>query len=320
MTREIEKKLRDTVRELLEKETIDRIVGYEAGSLKFSTTPLITSNKADVDRLVINPFTHSNLSVFLRDLCGKVGIVAKGCDARSTISLIQDRQIARKDVFIIGAPCDGVIDLAKVEKLIGLDRDEIDDIVWQGEEAAITFAGSTQKFSAKEVLADSCLGCDPSDFKECDMLIGEIEPIVGGKELGQDRIREMEAMAPAQRWEFWKKEFSPCIRCYGCRQVCPACFCDRCFVEETEPRWISPLPKWQDNLIFQVVRMMHVAGRCTNCGECERICPANIPLGSLTKKMEEIVDELFQYRAGTDKDAPPLMAAYQPDELEDLMR
>jgi formate dehydrogenase (coenzyme F420) beta subunit len=55
-------------------------------------------------------------------------------------------------------------------------------------------------------------------------------------------------------------------------------------------------------------------------GECERICPANIPLGSLTKKLEEIVEELFQYRAGTDKDAQPLMAAYKLDEVEDLMR
>jgi len=304
----------------MEKGTIERIVGYEAGSLKFSTTPLITDNKADADRLVINPFIHSNLSVFLPGLCGKVGIVVKECDCRSVVALIQDKQAERKDLFIIGVPCAGVIDLAKVEKLTGLDRDEIDDIDWKGKKVKVTHGGSTEELAAEEVLADYCFGCDPSDLKECDMVLGEAEAVVADKKLGREKVKELEGMSSEQRWEFWKNEFSRCIRCYGCRQVCPVCFCDRCFVEESEPQWISPLPRWQDNLIFQVVRMMHVAGRCTNCGECQRICPANIPLGALTTKVEEIVEDLFQYTAGTDKDAPPLMAAYKPEEIEDLMR
>ena len=72
--------------------------------------------------------------------------------------------------------------------------------------------------------------------------------------------------------------------------------------------------------MFQTTRIIHVAGRCADCGECERACPANIPLRSLTKKMEEIVDELFHYKAGTDKDAPPLVAAYECEEAEDFIR
>jgi len=320
MTREIEQKLRAEARNLLEKGKVDRVIGYGAGSLRFATTPLIISDKGDADRLVVNPFIHNNLSVFLPDLCGKVAIVAKVCDARSIISLVQNKQIAREDVFIIGVPCSGIIDLAKVQKLTGLDRDEIGDMSWKGDKVAVTFAGGSKEFSAGEVLADSCLGCDCSGFQEFDLVIGEIKPLAGGKDLSRNKIQEMEAMSPAQRWEFWKNEFSRCIRCYACRQICPVCFCERCFVEETEPLWVSPLPKWQDNLIFQAVRMMHVAGRCTDCGECERACPANIPLGILTGKMEDIVEELFQYRAGMDKDAPPLMAAYQPEEAENLMR
>ncbi len=317
---ETEQKLRIEARALLEQGRVDYIIGYETGSLKFTTTPLITTNKDDVDRLVINPFIVNNLSVFLRETSGKAGIVAKGCDSRSIVSLIQDQQLARENIVIIGVPCSGVVDLKKVERLTGKDRDELDDIIWEGDKAVVTIGGVKKEFQAREVLLDDCLSCEVPVPQEYDILLDEVGPLVCDKELSRSHIKGLEDMPPEQRWQFWKNEFSRCIRCYACRQVCPACFCERCFVEESEPQWVSPLPKWQDNLIFQVGRMIHVAGRCTDCGECERACPVNIPLRSLSKKMEEIVEELFHYRAGTDKEAPPLMAAYKVDEAEDFIR
>jgi Fe-S oxidoreductase len=72
--------------------------------------------------------------------------------------------------------------------------------------------------------------------------------------------------------------------------------------------------------MFQVIRNIHVAGRCTDCGECERACPVNIPLRSLTKEMYNIVDDLFGFKAGMDKEAEPLLTAYALEEAEDLMR
>ena len=81
-----------------------------------------------------------------------------------------------------------------------------------------------------------------------------------------------------------------------------------------------PVPRWQDNLLFQVTRNIHVAGRCTDCGECQRACPVNIPLRSLSREMYDIVGELFQLKSGMDKDAPPLMVHYEQDEAEDFFR
>ena len=72
--------------------------------------------------------------------------------------------------------------------------------------------------------------------------------------------------------------------------------------------------------MFQAVRNIHVAGRCTDCGECERACPVNIPLRSLTREMYDIVDGLFHYKAGMDKEAPPLLAAYEATDTEDFIR
>jgi formate dehydrogenase (coenzyme F420) beta subunit len=315
-----QQKLRSEARALLEQGRVDFIIGYEAGSLKFTTTPLITKDPADADRLVVSPFIRNNLSVFLDETEGKVGIVAKGCDSRSIVSLIQDKQIEREKVVIIGVPCAGLLDLDKIEKLTGRDRDQLDDIAWEGDKAVATIGGKKQEFPAKDVLADDCLACETPVPAEYDILLEATGPAVTDLDLSRQSIKELEEMPAEQRWAYWKEQFSRCIRCYACRQVCPACFCKRCFVEETEPAWISPLPKWQDNLMFQVTRMIHDAGRCTDCGACERACPVNIPLRSLSKKMEEIVAELFDYRAGTDKEAPPLMAAYEPQEAEDLIR
>ncbi len=316
----IEQKLQSEARALLEQGRVDYIIGFEVGSLKFTTTPLITNNIADIDRLVINPFIVNNLSVYLTEVKGRVGIVAKGCDSRSIVSLIQDKQVAREDVVILGVPCPGIIDLSKVERLAGKDRDELDDITRNGDRVVITVDGNGREFPATEVLFDNCLGCDFPTPKEYDVLLDVSSPLVSDKAASQEKLDKLKGMAPEPRWQFWASEFDRCVLCYACRNVCPACFCQRCFVEESEPQWILPVPRWQDSLMFQVVRNIHVAGRCTDCGECERACPVNIPLRSLTREMYDLVDELFHYQAGMDKEAPPLLAAYEATDAEDFIR
>ena len=318
--RETEQRLKHEAKALLEQVKVNYIIGFEAGSLKFTTTPLITKDKDSVDRLMINPFMVNNLSVYLTELKGRVGIVAKGCDSRSIVSLIQDKQVKREDVVILGVPCSGIIDLIKVERLVGKDRDELDDITRGGDKVVITVDGEKQEFPVSEVLFDNCLGCEFPTPQEYDTLLDEPGPLIADKTVSRKGIETLEEMTHEQRWDFWEKEFSRCIKCYACRSVCPACFCERCFVEESEPQWITPIPRWQDNLMFQVIRNIHVAGRCTDCGECERACPVDIPLRSLTKEMYDIVDDLYHFKAGMDKEAAPLMTHYETTDPEDFIK
>lgn len=305
--KEIEKKLREQAGRLLEEGTVERIIGYEAGSLRFATTPLITENKEDVDRLVVNPFIVHNLSVYLTEVTGKVAVVAKGCDSRSIAMPIHNGKVSRENVLVLGIPCRGLIDVRKVELLVDKDRDQIDDITRQDDQVVVTVAGQEVTFPATQVLFDSCLSCEFPNPHKPDILIGEASDWKPDMDEGEARVKEIESMTPEQRFAFWKEHFSRCIRCYACRNACPACFCDRCFVEESEPQWVLPTPRWQDNLLFQVTRMMHVAGRCTDCGQCERACPMNIPLRSLSRKMCDVVADLFQYQAGLSEEPPPLV-------------
>ena len=129
----LEQKLRQEAKTLLEQGKVDRIIGFAPGSLKFTTTPLITSDPADAEHLVINPFIVNNLANFLTGMEGKSAIVVKGCDSRSIVSLIQDNKVERENLVILAVPCPGTIDLAKIEKLTGKDRDEIDDISRDGD-------------------------------------------------------------------------------------------------------------------------------------------------------------------------------------------
>ena len=316
----MEQKLRQEAKALLEQNKVDWIIGFAPGSLKFTTTPLITRDKDDTERLVINPFIVNNLADFLTSIKGRVGIVAKGCDSRSIVSLIQDNKVVREDVVILAVPCPGLIDLTKVERLVGKDRDELDDITRDGDKVIVKVDGQKKDFATTQVLFDHCLACELPTPQEYDILLGEPRPPTPNMEVSGESIEKLKSSVPEQRWEFWENEFSRCIRCYACRNACPACFCQRCFVEETEPQWVMPMPRWQDNLIFQIVRNIHVAGRCTDCGECERVCPVNIPLRSLTREMYDIVGELFQFKPGMDKEALPLMAHYEQEEAEDLFR
>jgi len=316
--KELEKKLKQAVKELFKEQRADLILGFEAGSLKFTTSPLITGDARRVDNLVINPFIVNNLANFLVGQKGRIAIVVKGCDSRSIVSLIQDNKIKREDLFIIGVPCSGIVDLAKVEKLAGKDRDQIMDISFNHNKVAIITDNDTKEVPLEQVLFDCCLGCELATPKEYDLLLGEQIKPIGKKATSLKNIEELKAKSCEERWQFWNQQFQRCIKCYACRNICPACYCQRCFVEESEPQWLLPMPLWQDNLMFQAIRNIHVAGRCTDCGECERACPVGIPLRSLTRDMYDTVGELFDFKSGMDKEQRPLLTSYEAEEAEGL--
>lgn len=127
-------------------------------------------------------------------------------------------------------------------------------------------------------------------------------------------VAELESWTPAERRAFWTRELDRCILCYACRQACPGCYCYQCVAEQTEPRWTGIARGLREKFFFHVMRAFHLAGRCVECGACAAVCPMDIPLNLLNRKLAKEVQTLFGYRAGKDAKTAPPLATFDPTE------
>jgi len=102
-------------------------------------------------------------------------------------------------------------------------------------------------------------------------------------------------MTPEEKRRFWEKELDKCIRCDACRKICYGCYCPECIFDISDPRWSSRRHDRRDKFFFHATRALHLAGRCIECGECERACPAGVRLMLLNRSLELGLEELFDY-------------------------
>ncbi len=293
---EITQKMRFAAREILEKKEVNYVIGWEKGSFAYQSPPVFIDKGEDVDRLIWDEFCISNLAVYLLDeRCRetKVGLFVKGCDSRGVVRLIQDRQVPRDRVYIMGIPCPGVKDPVKSAK-----------------------AGREQA-----PLADKCLYCTSKNPVLYDVILGD--KVQEGSLTGENErfaeITDFEEKDLDKRYEFWSQQFDRCIRCFACRNICPACNCAVCCFEQPRVGWLSKYVGRSQNEFYILTRALHVAGRCIECGECERACPVNIPIMKLNRKIIKDINELFgQYEAGLDLEQTPPLGRYETDDPDEF--
>ena len=155
---------------------------------------------------------------------------------------------------------------------------------------------------------------------EPDIELGRVEPDAEDQEAVRAQIEALDEMSESERWEWWEREFSKCIRCYACRQVCPLCFCEQCIVDENRPQWIGRSPTPENNRSWNLIRAFHLLGRCIGCGECDRACPVGIPLKALNTKLADEVKEEYGYVAGSDMEEPPPLETFKVQDPEHHFR
>lgn len=149
------------------------------------------------------------------------------------------------------------------------------------------------------VLLSKCQSCKGAELKIADEIIGEgiATPACDAR---FDSVKKLEAMTAEQRFAFWKKELSKCIRCNACRNICPACTCRTCVFDNARSNVAAKANATEfEEKMFHIIRAFHVAGRCTDCGECSRVCPQGIPLHLLNRKFIKDINEFYgDYQAG----------------------
>ena len=133
-------------------------------------------------------------------------------------------------------------------------------------------------------------------------------------------LLKIEKMNSAERWKFWQEQFARCIKCYACRASCPLCYCERCLQECNQPQWIPVASHNIGNLDWHIIRAMHLAGRCVNCGDCARACPVGIPVNLLSQKLAEDVFKNFGVRAGMKAQLEYALGTFKPEDKEDFIR
>ncbi len=283
---------------LLSEGSVAAVVGYRPGRRNGTALPAIVTDPAKAAELIFSPACVNNLALYLtkakKEVAGrgKLAVVAKGCDMRALAGLMGENQLKRADVVIIGVACAGVY-------APHADRGEP---------------------LSTETIAGKCRECTVHLPAGADLVAGTLPSLPELHPVEAEELARLEALTPAERWAFWKEHFTRCVRCMACRQVCPFCYCEQCLCDRNRPQAVETSPRPAGNMAWHIVRAMHLAGRCAGCAECERVCPMDIPLNLLNRKMAKELKELYGFEAGLEAKEKGPLTEYKEDDDQSFIK
>jgi formate dehydrogenase subunit beta len=272
----MEDAIREKARSWLAQGLVDCFLGFRRRP-DGTAVPVRITDASEADRLVFGDGCVHNL-VSLVDLKSdeRTGILLKGCDGRSLVQLIAEGELDRERFRVLGVVCPGLTE--------------------GGEEAA------------------KCGRCRANTPPLYDELITPGDAEQWDRGLDDAEVDSLLSMDRSDRFDFFRKHFDRCIRCYACRDACPLCYCRECVTEKSRPQWVEVGVKPSSNAYWNLIRAYHLAGRCVDCGECDRACPVGIPLRLLNRRLSAIVSGLFEYVPGESTEATPAMLDFREDE------
>ena len=305
---------------LLADGTVSSVIGWRRGEFDYDITPSVFKDADDLKaNFVWNDFCGANFSKYLVAKTvkaeGKILVFLKPCDTYSFNQLLTEHRFDREKVYAVGIPCEGMVDIAKVKEITG---DGIAKIDFDGDNLKVEtlYADAPISVACADVLAERCVNCKSKKHVAYDELIGDDGEVLDSNRF--DEVEKLEKMTPDERFAFWQNELSRCIRCNACRDVCPACTCEKCvFGNPNSGVENKAAANSFEEKMFHIIRAFHVAGRCTDCGECSRVCPQNIPLHLLNRKFIKDINEFYgEYQAGAEEGSRAPLVNYTVDDVE----
>ena len=305
--------------ELLADGTVAKVIGWAKGEFAYDITPAVFETAEEIEKnFVYDDFCGANVSKYVmkeqKKGDDKILVFLKPCDTYSFNQLTAEQKIKRENVYVIGISCDGKADVSRI-KAAGIDG--ITGIETEGENYIVKTIYGDEKIAKQDALAERCVNCKSKKLTVYDEIIGENGEVVSDS--GRfDLVEKLENMTAEERFDFWRGELSRCIRCNACRNVCPACTCEQCVFDNPNSGVAqkAAADSFEENM-FHIIRAFHVAGRCTDCGECSRVCPDHIPLHILNRKFIKDIDTFYgEYQAGDDTDVKHPLISFTVDDVE----
>lgn len=284
--------LRRTAADLLASGRAGVVIGHRRGSLPDRLVPLMAASAAECRELEWGPGALNNLVTYAATAlkgADKAALVVKACELHALTGLIREGQVPRERLLLVGVQCPGV--------------------------------------RPEGVLADKCRGCSGAPHPICDLLVtaesvhdggGAVPPAAHSDDARDLQIAALEALPADERWRYWQRQFSRCLRCYACRAVCPLCYCSTCVADKHRPQWVPTAIDARGNGVWNVIRAMHLAGRCTGCDECARVCPADIRLDLINRKLALEVERHFG-AAGLDPGEKAALVDFRMEDPEEFI-
>ena len=303
---------------LLENGEVARVLGWKKGENEWDAEPAFFETAESLENFVYDGFCGANLSKYMIEAGKKEGktlVFLKPCDSYSYNQLLAGHRVNREKAYIIGVGCKGKLSVNKIpfDGILSVAGADYPD---NAENLTVETLYGTESYPYKDAMLERCHVCKGKDHVVYDELLGESADTVDADRFAE--IEKIEAMTPAEKFAFFQNELSKCIRCNACRNVCPACSCRKCVFDSTafDSEQKANTTDFEEKM-FHIIRAFHVAGRCTDCGECSRVCPQGIPLHLFNRKFIKDINALYgDYQAGSDIDAKGPLTSFTTDDAE----
>lgn len=308
-------KIRAISQQLLTEGKVEMVIGFRRGTVPLMNEPCFIKKADDTDKLCWDSHCGINLANYLPNRREKIGIIAKGCDSRNIVTHIIENKIKRDQLVIIGVPCTGMVDK---RRLVSMVKGEILSVSETADFITVAGNGFEQTVAIADILQQNCAVCVHRNPVIYDELAAELVQEQQVADIYQD-VKRIESMTTIEKQQYFSDLTAACIRCYACRNACPLCYCPTCFVDESKPQWLGKTLDPIDTQTFHFLRAFHCAGRCTDCGACERACPMGINVRDFTRKLNKDCLELYGWEAGLTLEQRPPLDTYKLNDPESFI-